>query len=165
MNIILIGMPTAGKSTAGVILAKVMGYQFIDSDLVIQQQEDKLLKDIIAAQGVEGFLQVENRVNANLQANNAVIATGGSVIYGEEAMRHLRSIGKVIYIRLSYETITNRLSNAKQRGVVLKENQTLHDLYNERCPLYEKYAHYIVDGEDLDVEELVNQIHSCIMDH
>lgn len=164
MNIILIGMPTAGKSTAGVILAKVLGYQFIDSDLIIQQQEDKLLKDIIAEKGVEGFLQVENRVNAKIQAKNSVIATGGSVIYGEEAMEHLRSIGKVIYIRLSYETILSRLSNAKQRGVVLKENQTLRELYSERCPLYEKYAHCIVDGEELDVEGLVSQIQSCIID-
>lgn len=158
MNIILIGMPTAGKSTAGVILAKILGYQFIDSDLVIQQQEDKLLKDIIGEQGIDGFIEIENRVNAGICANNSVIATGGSVVYGKEAMEHLRSIGEVIYIRLKYDTIMNRLHNAKQRGVVLREDQTLLDLYEERCPLYEQYAHRIVDGEGLDVEQLVDQM-------
>lgn len=158
MNIVLIGMPTAGKSTVGVILAKMMGYQFIDSDLVIQTKEDRLLKDIIAEQGVDGFLQIENRINADIHATNSIIATGGSVVYGEEAMEHLRAIGKVVYIKLSYETILSRLSNAKQRGVVLREHQTLMDLYEERCPLYEKYAHFVVDGENLDIEEVVNKI-------
>lgn len=158
MNIVLIGMPTAGKSTIGVILAKMLGYQFIDSDLVIQTKEDKLLKDIIAERGVDGFLELENRINASIDASNSVIATGGSVVYGEEAMQHLRDIGKVIYIKLNYDTIVGRLNNAKQRGVVLREHQTLLDLYKERCPLYEKYAHTIVDGENLDFEELVNRI-------
>ena len=158
MNIVLIGMPTAGKSTVGVILAKMLGYQFIDSDLVIQTKEDRLLKDIIAEQGVDGFLEIENRVNAGIHATNSVIATGGSVVYGEEAMEHLRTIGKVIYIKLSYETILSRLSNAQQRGVVLREHQTLMDLYEERCPLYEKYAHFVVDGENSDIEEVVNKI-------
>lgn len=158
MNIVLIGMPTAGKSTVGVILAKMMGYQFIDSDLLIQTKEDRLLKDIIAEQGVDGFLQIENRINADIHATNSIIATGGSVVYGEEAMEHLRAIGKVVYIKLSYETILSRLSNAKQRGVVLREHQTLMDLYEERCPLYEKYAHFVVDGENLDIEEVVNKI-------
>ena len=158
MNIVLIGMPTAGKSTAGVILAKVLGYQFIDSDLIIQQEEDMLLKDIINERGVDGFIEVENRVNAGICAVNSVIATGGSVVYGEEAMKHLRSIGEVIYIRLKLDTILERLHNAKQRGVVLRENQTIEMLYEERCPLYEKYAHRIVDGEDLDVEQLVDQM-------
>lgn len=162
MNIILIGMPTAGKSTAGVILAKVLGYQFIDSDLIIQMKEDMLLKDIITKKGIDGFLEVENRVNAGIEAYHSVIATGGSVIYGEEAMKHLREIGTVIYIRLGLETIISRLDNAKQRGVVLRENQTLKDLYEERCPLYEKYAHAIVDGEHLDVEDLVQKIISVI---
>lgn len=158
MNIVLIGMPTAGKSTVGVILAKMMGYQFIDSDLVIQTKEDRLLKDIIAEQGVDGFLDIENRINAGIHATNSVIATGGSVVYGEEAMEHLRAIGKVVYIKLSYETILSRLNNAQQRGVVLREHQTLMDLYEERCPLYEKYADFVVEGENLDIEEVVNQI-------
>ena len=158
MNIVLIGMPTAGKSTIGVILAKMLGYQFIDSDLIIQTEEGKLLRHIIAEQGIDGFLESENRINASIHTTNSVIATGGSVVYGEEAMEHLRAIGKVIYIKLSYQTIMNRLNNAKHRGVVLREHQTLLDLYKERCPLYERYAHSIVDGENLDFEELVNRI-------
>lgn len=158
MNIVLIGMPTAGKSTIGVILAKMLGYQFIDSDLIIQTEEGKLLRHIIAEQGIDGFLEIENRINASIHTTNSVIATGGSVVYGEEAMEHLRAIGKVIYIKLSYQTIMNRLNNAKHRGVVLREHQTLLDLYKERCPLYERYAHSIVDGENLDFEELVNRI-------
>ena len=158
MNIVLIGMPTAGKSTIGVILAKMLGYQFIDSDLIIQTEEGKLLRHIIAEQGIDGFLEIENRINASIHTTNSVIATGGSVVYGEEAMEHLRAIGKVVYIKLSYQTIMNRLNNAKHRGVVLREHQTLLDLYKERCPLYERYAHSIVDGENLDFEELVNRI-------
>ena len=162
MNIILIGMPTAGKSTVGVILAKVLGYQFIDSDLIIQTQEDKLLKDIIKEQGVDGFLSIENQVNASIEAKNSIIATGGSVVYGEEAMQHLRSIGTVVYIKLSFEAINERLGNVKQRGVVLRKGQTLRELYDERMPLYEKYAHIVVDAEKLGVEELVSKITSLV---
>lgn len=158
MNIILVGMPTAGKSTVGVILAKVLGNQFVDSDLVIQEEEKRLLKDIIAAEGVDGFLAIENRVNAQLNVKDSVIATGGSAIYGKEAMKHLKSIGKVVYLKLNYETIASRLDNAKQRGVTLREGQTLKDLYEERCPLYEKYADVIVDCENSDIEGVVNKI-------
>ena len=157
-NIILIGMPGAGKSTVGVILAKVIGYQFIDSDLLIQQRENKLLKDIIKEQGLEGFIEVENQVNASIESEETVIATGGSVIYGEKAMNHLREIGTVVYIKLSYKTLDERLGNIKQRGVVLKKDQDLKGLYEERCPLYEKYAHIIVDAEHLGIEELVMKI-------
>ncbi|BCN28756.1 shikimate kinase [Anaeromicropila herbilytica] len=157
-NIILIGMPGAGKSTVGVVLAKVLGYQFIDSDLLIQEQEQRLLKDIIEEEGIEGFIQIENKVNSKINVSHSIIATGGSVIYGEEAMEHLREIGTVIYIKLSYETLEDRLGNIKQRGVVLKEGQNLLGLYNERCPLYQKYAHVIVDAENMDVENAVEEI-------
>lgn len=157
-NIVLIGMPGAGKSTVGVILAKVMGFQFIDSDLLIQEQEKCLLKDIIERDGLEGLIAIEEQVNSEIQAVNSVIATGGSVIYGAKAMEHLREIGVVVYIRLSYETINKRLGNIKQRGVVLREGQTLKSLYEERCPMYEKYAHIIIDGENLGMEEVMEQI-------
>ncbi len=157
-NIILIGMPGAGKSTAGVILAKVLGYNFIDSDLLIQEQEGTLLKDIIAKEGQEGFFRIEDRVNKSIVAENSVIATGGSVVYCPEAMEHLRSIGTVVYIKLSYDTINNRLDNIRQRGVVFQEGQTLRNLYEERCPLYEKYAHIIIDAEGLELEELMERI-------
>lgn len=157
-NIILIGMPGVGKSTAGVVLAKVLGYKFIDADLIIQQEEGRLLKDIIAKEGREGFLKIENRVNASIEAEQAVIATGGSVVYGAEAMAHLRSIGTVVYLKLSYETLEKRLHNIRGRGVVLKEGQTLRDLYLERVPLYEKYADITVDEGNRDVEETIARI-------
>lgn len=157
-NIILIGMPGCGKSTVGVILAKVLGYQFIDSDLLIQEQEQCLLKDIIERDGLNGLIAVEEQVNSDILTDRSVIATGGSVIYGAKAMEHLREIGTVVYIRLNYDTIADRLDNIKQRGVVFKEGQSLESLYEERCPLYEKYAHIIVDAEDLSMEELMEKI-------
>lgn len=157
-NIVLIGMPGAGKSTIGVVLAKVLGYQFIDADLMIQEQEKRLLKDIIEEEGLEGFIEIENRVNASIQAEQTVIATGGSVIYGEEAMNHLREIATVVYIKLSYQTLTERLGNIKQRGVVLKKGQDVYELYQERCPLYETYAHVIIEAEGMGIEELMECI-------
>ncbi len=154
-NIVLIGMPGVGKSTVGVILAKVLGYQFLDADLLIQQQEGKLLKEIIAEVGTEGFIEVENRVNAGIECSKTIIATGGSVVYGKEAMEHLKEIGTVVYLRVPYSIIEKRLSDIKGRGVVLKEGQTLYDLYMERTPLYEKYADIRVCEDGLDVEQTV----------
>ena len=156
-KIVLIGMPGAGKSTMGVVLAKVSGRSFIDADLLIQAEEKRLLSEIIEQDGVDGFLAIEERVNASIQAENAVIATGGSVIYGPGAMEHLREIGIVVYLRLSYATIASRLFNIKGRGVALREGQTLKDLYEERCILYKKYAHIIVDEEGLGIEETVEK--------
>ena len=144
-NIVLIGMPGVGKSTVGVILAKVLGYKFLDADLVIQEQEGKLLREIIEEVGTDGFIEVENRVNAGLLCSKTIIATGGSVIYGKEAMEHLKEIGTVVYLEVSFSTLEKRLSDIKGRGVVLKEGQTLYDLYKERTPLYEKYADIVVD--------------------
>lgn len=157
-NIVLIGMPGVGKSTIGVILAKQLGYQFVDADLLIQQQEKRLLHQIITQEGIEGFLAIENRVNASIDAERSVIATGGSVVYGKEAMEHLRSIGTVVYLKLSYEALQSRLRNLKDRGVVLREGQTLLDLYQERTPLYEKYADLVIDEEGLDIEQTREQI-------
>lgn len=154
-NIVLIGMPGVGKSTVGVILAKVLGYQFLDADLVIQQQEGKLLKEIIAEVGTEGFIEVENRVNAGIECSKTIIATGGSVVYGKEAMAHLKEIGTVVYLEVPYATIEKRLSDIKGRGVVLKKGQTLYELYMERAPLYEKYADLCVCEDGLDVEQTV----------
>lgn len=157
-NIVLIGMPGAGKSTMGVILAKVLGYQFLDTDLLIQKQEKRLLKDIIREEGLEGFLAIEENVNKTLEAKNTVIATGGSVIYGKAAMEHLRDIGLVVYLKLSYDTINSRLGNIKQRGVVFNKGQSLYDLYQERCPLYETYAHLTIDCQKLDIEDVLETI-------
>lgn len=151
-------MPGAGKSTVGVILAKLMGYKFIDSDLLIQRQEESLLKDIIKEKGLEGFIEIENKVNSEIKAEETIIATGGSVIYGKEAMSHLSNIGTVIYIKLSMENLKDRLGNMKQRGVALKRGQNLEDLYEERTPLYEKYSDIIVNSDGKSIEELLNII-------
>lgn len=152
-NIILIGMPGCGKSTVGVILAKIMGYRFLDSDLLIQEKEGRLLSEIINQDGLDGFNEIENKVNASIDVNRSVIATGGSVIYGKEAMEHFKKIGIVVYIRLPYEEIANRLGDLTQRGVSIKDGQTLLDLYNERIPLYEKYADVIVDENGMTISE------------
>lgn len=157
-NIVLIGMPGVGKSTAGVILAKVLGYQFVDVDLLIQQEEGRLLSEIIEQDGIDGFIGVENRVNSNLDVSKSVISTGGSVVYGEEAMKHLSEIGTIVYLQLPYRSISRRLGNIKSRGVVLREGQTLKDLYNERVPLYEKYAHITIDETGLGIEQTVLRI-------
>lgn len=157
-NIVLIGMPGAGKSSIGVILAKVLGFRFIDADILIQERECRLLKDIIKEDGLDGFIQIENEVNASIQTIHTVIATGGSVIYGKEAMEHLSSIGTIVYLKLSYQTIANRLGNISQRGVVLKAGQDLYSLYEERCPLYDKYADLIIDCENMDMEATLETI-------
>ncbi len=157
-NIILIGMPGVGKSTIGVILAKELGYQFIDSDLVIQKQEKRLLREIIAQEGVEGFLEIENRVNAGLEADRSVIATGGSAVYGREAMEHFKKIGTIIYLHLPFEQLQTRLGNLQGRGVVLRDQQTLQDLFEERSPLYEEYADQIIHEEGRDIEGTLREI-------
>ena len=157
-NIVLIGMPGAGKSTIGVILAKVLGMNFIDSDLLIQEQEGLLLKDIIKKEGQQGYIDIENQVNKDISVENTVIATGGSVVYCPEAMEHFRATSKLVYIKLSYDTINKRLGNIRQRGVVLRDGQTLLDLYEERIPLYERYAHITVDAEGLGIEETMERI-------
>lgn len=157
-NVILIGMPGAGKSTVGVVLAKRLGYTFLDSDLVIQQKYGKLLHELIREHGVEGFWKIENDVNVGLTCDKTVIATGGSAIYGAEAMEHLRSIGTVVYLRLTLSQIEERLGDLTERGVTLREGQDLKALYEERTPLYEKYAHVIIDCDGQKVRELVTRI-------
>ena len=157
-NIVMIGMPRVGKSTAGVVLAKVLGYEFIDADLIIQQKEGKLLREIIAEVGTDGFIEVENRVNSQIEVEKSVIATGGSVVYGKEAMQHLREIGTVVYLKVSYDILEKRLHDIKGRGVVLKEGQDLRGLYEERVPLYEKYADITVCEDNLNVEQTIEKI-------
>lgn len=157
-NVTLIGMPGSGKSTIGVILAKVLRYQFLDTDLLIQKEENRSLAEIIAQEGTEKFKEIENRVNASVHVTDTVIAPGGSVIYCEEAMKHLKSIGKVVYLKLSLESVSARLGNLQDRGVLLKEGQTLKDLYQERVPLYEKYADIIVDENGKNLEESLKAV-------
>lgn len=150
-NIVLLGMPGAGKSTIGVLLAKSLGKKFLDTDLLIQEKEGRLLREIIKKDGLEGFLSIENRINAAVEASDTVIAPGGSVIYGKEAMEHLAQTAVVVYLKLSYETVRARLGDLTKRGVARRPGQTLYDLYEERCPLYERYADLVVecDGQEL----------------
>ncbi len=157
-NIILIGMPGAGKSTVGVVLAKKLGYRFVDSDLVIQERTGKVLHDIIAEKGLDGFLRVEEEANASLECDKTVIATGGSVVYGAKAMEHLKQIGQVVYLKLSCESIAERLGDLQERGVALKKDQTLADLYAERVPLYEAYADITIDCEGKMIREIVAEL-------
>lgn len=157
-SIILIGMPAVGKSTVGVVVAKRLGYEFIDTDLLIQKQENRLLKEIIADEGIDGFLKIENQVNCDVQAERAVISPGGSVVYCQEAMEHYKKIGVVVYLRASFETINNRIRNAKNRGVVLKEGQTLERLYEERVKLFEKYADITIDEEGKELGETIELV-------
>ncbi|MCR5666381.1 MAG: shikimate kinase [Eubacterium sp.] len=157
-NIVLIGMPGVGKSTIGVILAKVIGYHFMDADLLIQEREKKLLHEIISERGTDGFIQVENEVNASIDTSRSVIATGGSVVYGKEAMEHLGEIGYIVYLKVSYKQIERRLHNIRGRGVVLKKGQTLHDLYEERSSLYEKYADVVVSEDGLNTEQTLDAV-------
>lgn len=157
-NIVFIGMPASGKSTVGVVVAKRLGYKFVDTDLVIQEVEKRLLKEIIAEEGNEGFLRIEDRVNAEIQEERAVISPGGSVVYCENAMRHYKETGMIVYLNTSYETISNRLHNAKNRGVVLKDGQTLKDLYEERSALFERYADLTISEEGRDLEETIEEV-------
>lgn len=161
-NITLIGMPSAGKSTIGVLLAKRLGYSFVDADILIQETEGRLLKEIIAQEGMEGFLKVENRVNAGIQAKHAVIAPGGSVIYGKEAMEHLKEISTVIYLKISYEELERRVGDVVDRGVALKEGMTLQDLYQERTAYYERYADLTVDEAGMTPGQTVDLLRSML---
>lgn len=157
-NIILIGMPGAGKSTVGVVLAKKLGYAFVDSDLVIQEKYGRLLHELIEENGVEGFWKIENDVNASLDTHRSIIATGGSAVYGAEAMEHLRTIGTVVYLQLPYEEVADRLGDLNARGVTLLPGQTLKDLYEERTPLYKKYAHVVISCSGKMLREIVTAI-------
>lgn len=161
-NIVLIGMPGVGKSTVGVVLAKALGYQFVDADLLIQEAEGKLLSELIEEHGTDGFIEIENRVNSQIQTHRSVIATGGSVVYGKEAMEHLKSIGTVVYLKQNLRVLQRRLRNLKGRGVVLKEGQTLVDLYKERAVLYEKYADITVDQYKQSIEQTLKAVRKAL---
>ena len=147
MSIILIGMPSCGKSTLGVLLAKKLGLEFIDSDLLIQKKHGKLLHELITEQGNDAFLTLEAEVNCGIETTDAVIATGGSAVYSEAAMTHLGTLGKIVYIHISYEEMEARLGDYAHRGVIMPDGFTLRDLYEQRRALYERYADVTVSGE------------------
>lgn len=157
-NIVMIGMPAAGKSTIGVLLAKRLGYSFVDVDLVIQEQTGQLLREIIAERGEKGFLELEEQINAELDVKRSIIAPGGSVIYGEKAMEHFKKTAVIVYLKLSYEDLERRLGNLKDRGVVLKDGMTLRDLYEERTAYYERYAELTVDETGKEFGEIVDEL-------
>ena len=161
-NIVLIGMPASGKSTVGVILAKLLGYDFIDADLLIQRREGRLLSEIIRDEGLDGFLAIENDVCRCINASHAVIATGGSAVYGEEAMRHLREIGWIVWLNADFETIRGRLSDIRGRGVVLRDGQTLEALYEERAVLYRRWADLTVNEDGQGLEATVEAVRRAL---
>lgn len=164
-NITLIGMPGSGKSTIGVLLAKRLGYSFVDVDIVIQEKTGRLLKEIMAEQGIDGFLKVEEQINLGLQVKHSVIAPGGSVIYGEQAMAHLSEISRLVYLKLSYEELERRLGNLTDRGVAIRPGMTLRGLYDERVPLYERYADITVSEKGRGPGAVVDELRRILEDY
>ena len=157
-NLILIGMPASGKSTVGVILAKELKYRFLDTDLLIQEETDHTLTELIAQRGMDGFLALEEDALLRVNARHSVIATGGSAVYGERAMAHLREIGTIVYLAHRFEVIDSRLTNITTRGVVMAPGKTLLDLYHERVPLYERWADVTIEADGLTTEQTVQVI-------
>ena len=162
MSVILIGMPSCGKSTLGVLLAKKLGYRFIDSDLLLQEREGMLLHDIIKERGIDGFLAIEDQVNCSITDTHAVISTGGSAVYGKKAMAHLATLGKVVYLRISCATMLERLGDYVHRGVVLRDGYSLEDMYNERNALYERYADITIDVANGNIASTLDMICKCV---
>jgi shikimate kinase len=157
-NIILIGMPGAGKSTMGVILAKTLGMKFIDTDIAIQERTGRLLQEIIDSDGPEGFKTIEETTILSLRCHNTVIATGGSVVFSRRAMEHLKSEGIALYMKIPFEEMEKRLRNITTRGIVLVAGQDLRDMYNQRISLYEKYADITIDCSHEHFETCVERI-------
>ncbi len=158
MSITLIGMPSCGKSTLGVLLAKRLGYRFIDSDLLIQEREGALLHDIIKKEGTDGFLKIESEVNCSICDSHAVISTGGSAVYSDAAMRHLATLGKIVYLKIDLDTMLSRLGDYSHRGVVLPNGGTLEDMFSQRSVLYEKYADITVCVDKGDIGNNIEKI-------
>lgn len=157
-NLVLIGMPACGKSTVGVVLAKTLGKSFVDTDLFIQQKEGMCLQELINKKGNDYFKQCEAAVLMSMDCDDTIIATGGSAVYDEQAMRHMAQGGVIVYLKLSLETIQGRLKNIKTRGIAMESGETLEELYKRRVPLYEKYADVIIEAENKDLEAVVEQL-------
>ncbi len=164
-NIVLIGMPGAGKSTIGVLLAKAMNYDFLDSDLVIQQKCKKRLYEIINESGIDEFLRLEDEIISSINVDDTVVATGGSAIFGINAMNHMKSSGIVVYLKLSCEEIIRRVNNIKTRGIAMDKGKNIKDIYDERIPLYEKYADITIEAEEKSVEECVSLVMDSIVNN
>lgn len=161
-NLILIGMPGSGKSTAGVLAAKGLLKNFFDTDLLIQNLEGERLQTIIDTRGTQDFIRIEEAAILSLNMNGTVIATGGSVVYSHNAMMHLKQMGTVLYLHLDFNTMQSRIQNVSTRGVVLREGHSWHDMYHERLPLYKKYADITLDCSHRTVEETVKDIMNSV---
>lgn len=157
-SIILIGMPGAGKSTAGVILAKALRMRFIDTDILVQERTGRLLQEILDEEGPAAFHAIEEETILTLCPKNTVVATGGSVVCSEAAMAHLKSTGVVVYLEISYGEMERRLKNITTRGIVLLPGQSLRQMYDERVPLYEKYADITIGCSEEDFETVVEDV-------
>ncbi len=157
-NIVLVGMAGSGKSTLGVLLSKSLGMPFVDTDLIIQERENNLLQDIINQYGIEEFLKREEKALLSLNRQGTVIATGGSAVYSLRAMLHLKNNGLVVYLKVGFDEIDKRIKNITTRGIAVEKGKTLRDLYEERIPLYEKYADITIDCRDKDIEESLKQV-------
>lgn len=161
-NIVLIGMPGCGKSTVGVILAKTLGIGFVDTDLIIQQREKRLLQDIIDKEGIDKFLDCEADAVMSVDCDNSVIATGGSVVFRDNSIKHLKKNGKIFFLDVSLDEIKSRLDNISTRGVAAEKSQSIDEIFDQRFPLYEKYADYILKLNNSNVENTVEQICNLI---
>lgn len=161
-NIILIGMPGSGKSSVGVVLAKALGYDFLDGDLLIQSHEGALLQELLNSRGLEAFLDLEGEVLSSIRCKKTVIAPGGSCVCRTKAMEHLRSLGTVVYLRLSYEEMTGRIHNLATRGIALAPGQTLKQVYDWRLPLYEAYAHITVDVDGQTLYDTLEAVRKAL---
>ena len=163
-NIVLIGMPGAGKSTLGVVLAKILNKDFLDCDLVIQKAYGKTLQELIDEEGPEGFISMENDVLCGIGAQDTVVSTGGSAVYSPEAMAHLSELGPIVYLKISYPSLVDRLGDLQERGVVMKNgvSMSLRDLYEERQPLYERFADIVVDVDDLSITAAARKVASAL---
>jgi shikimate kinase len=161
-NIVLIGMPGAGKSTIGVVLAKALGFSFCDTDLIIQKQEKNTLQEIIGKNSIKKFLEKEKNIICSLDLKQHVIATGGSAVYHHETMSHLKKNGIIIYIDVTYKELKKRIADMKTRGIVIGRFQSFQDLFNERIPLYKKYAEITISSSKKNIEKIAEEIISVI---
>jgi shikimate kinase len=157
-NLVLIGMPGSGKSTVGVLLAKALKMPFVDTDLLIQRQENSYLQELIELNGIEDFIKTEERIVLGLDLENHVIATGGSVIYSQPAIDHLKSEGVVFFLNSKMYQLERRLKNAQTRGIAMQPGQSITDLYAERMPLYRKYADIEIDCSKKHIETIILEI-------
>ena len=164
-NIILIGMPGSGKSSVGVVLAKALGKDFLDVDLLIQSREGALLQNILDDRGVEAFLDVEGEVIRSVSCRNTVIAPGGSCVCREDAMEHLRDLGTLVYLKLSLPEVVKRIHNLDSRGIALQPGQTLADVYDYRVPRYERYADLTVDADGQTLVETIEVVKRALREH